>query len=310
MLFVLFFNNVDYRLTHHFAGVGVDRRGDLLGRLVGLVWALGLGFFWLTGRVGPGWTSRLLTLGLLGGLAFALLYSTFGVPLAVLAFMTAVRSVSRFLVATFLIALIGGGLVWLFGRGGSTHLGASELVFGYLAYLLGVGWWERTPVAIGVAVAAFALYGGILWGVLPGNPYVSWEAHLFGFLAGLLAAALLLWPARARHEVAVGLTELPRRRAELERREATTRSLRGALAADPVSAAGSGVRGVLALLRDQADDLGADGALAQDGDTDRLADALAWVVSVAALSARYSHSPSKILRRVAMVCGPSVPLCL
>ncbi len=40
----------------------------LLGRLVGLVWALGLGFFWLTGRVGPGWTSRLLTLGLLGGL--------------------------------------------------------------------------------------------------------------------------------------------------------------------------------------------------------------------------------------------------
>ena len=78
-----------------------------------------------------------------------------------------------------------------FGRGGSVHLGASELVFGFLAYLLGVGWWERTPVAIGVAVAAFALYGGILWGVLPGNPYVSWEAHLFGFLAGLLAAALL-----------------------------------------------------------------------------------------------------------------------
>ena len=57
-------------------------------------------------------------------------------------------------------------------------------------------------------------------------------------VASLLAAALLLWPARARHEVAVGLTELPRRRAELERREATTRSLRGALAADPVSAAG------------------------------------------------------------------------
>ena len=69
-------------------------------------------------------------------------------------------------------------------------------------------------------------------------------------VASLLAAALLLWPARARHEVSVGLTELPRRRAELERREATTRSLRGALAADPVSAAASGVRGVLALLRD------------------------------------------------------------
>ncbi|MDO4244636.1 MAG: rhomboid family intramembrane serine protease [Deinococcus sp.] len=118
------------------------------------------------------------------------------VPLAVLAFMTAVRSVSRFVMATAIIALIGGGLVWLLGRGDSNHLGASELVFGYLAYLLGVGWWERTPVAIVIAVIAFALYGGILWGVLPSNPNVSWEAHLFGFIGGLVAAALLHRTAR------------------------------------------------------------------------------------------------------------------
>lgn len=113
------------------------------------------------------------------------------VPLAVLAFMSAVRGVGRFLAVTLVVAVVGGGLVWLLGRGGSVHLGASELIFGYLAYLLGVGWWERTPAAIGVAVVAAVLYGGILWGVLPGNPAVSWEAHLFGFLAGLLAAALL-----------------------------------------------------------------------------------------------------------------------
>ncbi|CAM3636566.1 rhomboid family intramembrane serine protease [Deinococcus frigens] len=113
------------------------------------------------------------------------------VPLAVLAFMSAVRGVGRFVAVTLVVVVVGGGLVWLFARGGSVHLGASELIFGYLAYLLGVGWWERTPAAIGVAVVAGALYGGILWDVLPGNPAVSWEAHLFGFLAGLLAAALL-----------------------------------------------------------------------------------------------------------------------
>ncbi|RJF72617.1 rhomboid family intramembrane serine protease [Deinococcus cavernae] len=112
------------------------------------------------------------------------------VPLAVLAFMSALRSVGRFLAATFLIVLIGGTLVWLFGRS-SIHLGASELIFGYLAYLLGVGWWERTPAAIGVALVALFLYGGILWGVLPTNPVVSWEAHLFGFLGGVVAALLL-----------------------------------------------------------------------------------------------------------------------
>lgn len=112
------------------------------------------------------------------------------VPLAVLAFMSAVRSIGRFLVATLLIMLVGGTLVWLFGRS-SIHLGASELIFGYLAYLLGVGWWERTPAAIAIAGAAFVLYGSILWGVLPGNPVVSWEAHLFGFVGGLVAALLI-----------------------------------------------------------------------------------------------------------------------
>lgn len=40
----------------------------LLGRAVGLVWAAGLAFFAATRRIPPGWTPRLLTLGLLGGL--------------------------------------------------------------------------------------------------------------------------------------------------------------------------------------------------------------------------------------------------
>lgn len=119
------------------------------------------------------------------------------VPLAVLAFMSALRSIERFLGATFVIVLVGGTLVWLFGRS-STHLGASELIFGYLAYLLGVGWWERTPSAIAIALVALFLYGGIIWGVLPSNPMVSWEAHLFGFIGGLVAALLLHGRRRVR----------------------------------------------------------------------------------------------------------------
>ena len=39
----------------------------LLGRLVGLIWAAGFLFFWLTKRIPAGWTPRLLTLGALGG---------------------------------------------------------------------------------------------------------------------------------------------------------------------------------------------------------------------------------------------------
>ncbi len=39
-----------------------------LGRIIGLVWAVGLVFFWLTKRIPSGWTGRLLLVGGLGGL--------------------------------------------------------------------------------------------------------------------------------------------------------------------------------------------------------------------------------------------------
>jgi heme a synthase len=39
-----------------------------LGRVIGLVWAVGFVWFWLRGRIPAGWTGRLLLLGALGGL--------------------------------------------------------------------------------------------------------------------------------------------------------------------------------------------------------------------------------------------------
>lgn len=43
-----------------------------LGRLIGLVWAAGFGFFWLTKRIPVGWSGRLLLIGALGGLQGAI----------------------------------------------------------------------------------------------------------------------------------------------------------------------------------------------------------------------------------------------
>ena len=73
-------------------------------------------------------------------------------------------------------------------------IGASGLVFGLLTYLLVACFLERRPVRILIGVAVFLVYGGVLLGALPGTPGVSWQGHLFGALAGVLAAWLVARP--------------------------------------------------------------------------------------------------------------------
>jgi membrane associated rhomboid family serine protease len=85
---------------------------------------------------------------------------------------------------------IGGALVWLFGST-AIHIGASGLVFGWLGFLVARGVVDRSPVTLGAALLVGLLYGAMFWGVLPGRPGVSWEAHLFGALAGVAAAIVI-----------------------------------------------------------------------------------------------------------------------
>ena len=89
------------------------------------------------------------------------------------------------------ILYLGSGLaVWLFARP-SWHLGASGLAFGLLFFLftMGVVRWERRAIAL--ALAVFLLYGGMIWGLLPTDPRISFEYHLAGAALGLLLAVLL-----------------------------------------------------------------------------------------------------------------------
>lgn len=86
---------------------------------------------------------------------------------------------------------IGSGLgVWLFARA-STHIGISGVNLGMLMFVFVAGVRRRDRPAIALALAAAFLYGGMIWGVLPLRPGVSFESHLAGAVAGLVAAFLL-----------------------------------------------------------------------------------------------------------------------
>ena len=86
---------------------------------------------------------------------------------------------------------LGSGLgAWLLGDAGSRHLGASGLGHGLMFLVFALGLLRRDRPAIAAAMIAFMLYGGMLLTVLPREPGVSWQAHLGGALAGLVAAWL------------------------------------------------------------------------------------------------------------------------
>jgi len=88
------------------------------------------------------------------------------------------------------IVVLGGALVWLFGSF-AIHVGASGLVFGWFGFLLARGLVDRSFTTLAAAVLVGLLYGSFVWGVLPGQPGVSWEAHLFGAIAGVVAAIVI-----------------------------------------------------------------------------------------------------------------------
>lgn len=112
------------------------------------------------------------------------------VPVLVLGFLTLVTGLSRGLLATAVIWVVGGLGVWLVAPPGTVHAGASVLIFGWIVYLVVVGFVTRHPVQILIGVGVFIFYSGTLLGVLPGQPGVSWQGHLFGAIGGFLAARL------------------------------------------------------------------------------------------------------------------------
>ncbi len=134
--------------------------------------------------------------GLPGVLTAPLLHGSFAhliantLPLLILGSMARYTYPRALLWALPIIWLASGMGTWLFGRP-SFHLGASGIAHGLMFFLFVIGLLRRDRTAIAVALITFFLYGSMIWTVFPGEPNVSWEAHLFGAIGGVVSALLL-----------------------------------------------------------------------------------------------------------------------
>lgn len=180
--------------------IGRDLKSHVyvLGSIILFMWLLELADQFIFG-------TRLDTLGVrpwsisgLRGILFApFLHAGFPhliantVPFLVLGWLVMIKHIRDFVMVTFIVMLISGLGIWVFGSPRSIHLGASSLIFGYFGFLLLRGYFERSPHSIFFSVVVAVLYGGLLLGVLPQGNGISWQGHLFGFLGGGLAAYLM-----------------------------------------------------------------------------------------------------------------------
>lgn len=113
------------------------------------------------------------------------------VPFFLLGVVILLSSLRRWVVSALASITSSGLFVWLFSPPHTVTLGVSGLVFGWLTYLLTRGIFSREARQILLAIAVFVLYGGVLWGVLPRDAFVSWQGHLGGAVGGVAAAWFL-----------------------------------------------------------------------------------------------------------------------
>ena len=148
--------------------------------------------------------------GLTGVVASPFLHADFAhlmantVPFLILGSIVALRYPEKFWRIAITITVLGGLGVWLLGPSNTITIGASGVVFGFLTYLITAGILTRHWLDVVIALGVLFVYGGILVGALPFGVEagVSWQAHLMGALAGVVAALLFARPRSPQPQLA------------------------------------------------------------------------------------------------------------
>lgn len=135
--------------------------------------------------------------GLIGILTAPFLHMGFGhlisntLPLVTLGAIIAISGAARLFAVTAIVVVIGGFGTWLISPPNTTTIGASGLVFGYASYLILRGLFNRRLGQVLVGIVVVMVWGSALLGGLLPQDGISWQGHLFGGIAGVLAAWVL-----------------------------------------------------------------------------------------------------------------------
>jgi len=89
--------------------------------------------------------------------------------------------------AFWMIYLLTGTAVWFFARPVS-HIGASGVIYGLVAFIFWNGIFRRSIRSIILAALVMLLYSGMFMGILPDQEGISWESHLLGSLVGIFTS--------------------------------------------------------------------------------------------------------------------------
>jgi membrane associated rhomboid family serine protease len=113
------------------------------------------------------------------------------VPFAAMGVAIALGGLARVAIVTATVAFVSGLGTWLIAPANTVHLGASGLVFGYATYLVSRGILSKRFVDLAVGAVVVVIWGiGLLQGLLP-QDRISWQAHVFGAIGGVIAATVL-----------------------------------------------------------------------------------------------------------------------
>jgi len=113
------------------------------------------------------------------------------IPLVFMGVIIAMRGAARLALVTVIVIVVGGLGTWLISPANEYIFGASGVVFGYAAYLLTRGFFDRSAIELLTGVVVCAIWGGALLASLVPHQGVSWQGHLCGAIGGVIAAWLL-----------------------------------------------------------------------------------------------------------------------